>query len=107
MKFVLNLTLIFSLLLILVAAGCGPEPTEPPPPEATPVPPAATPVPPTAPPEVKENVFVYVHSTTFPDIDPSISFSDDSVVVGNVYETLVFYNAFGPRRCLRVWSLDL
>ena len=101
MKNVLKLTLVFSLLLILAAAGCGPEPTEPPPPEATPVPPTATPVPPpTAPPEVKENVFVYAHGPTFPDIDPSISFSNDSVVVGNAYETLVFYNPPGSEEVL-------
>jgi peptide/nickel transport system substrate-binding protein len=92
MKYVFNLTLIFSLLLILVAAGCGPTPTE--------VAPAATPVPPTAPPEVKENVFVYAHGPTFPDIDPSISFSNDSVVTSNAYETLVFYNLPGSAEVL-------
>ncbi|MBL7183093.1 MAG: ABC transporter substrate-binding protein [Anaerolineae bacterium] len=92
MKYILKLTLVFSLLLILVAAGCGPTPTE--------VPPAATSVPPTAPPEVKENVFVYAHGATFPDIDPSVSFSNDSVVMGNAYETLVFYNPPGSEEVL-------
>jgi len=103
MKYI-KLTLVFSLLLILVAAGCGPKPTPaptaPPPPTATPVPPTTTPVPPTPVPEVKENVFVYAHGPTFPDIDPSISFSNDSVVMGNAYETLVFYNPPGSKEVL-------
>jgi peptide/nickel transport system substrate-binding protein len=100
----MKLTLIFLLLLILVAAGCGPTPApapvEPPPAEATPVPPTDTPVPPTAPPEVKENIFAYAHGATFPDIDPSISFSNDSVVMGKAYETLVFYNPPGSEEVL-------
>ncbi|HID61982.1 MAG TPA: ABC transporter substrate-binding protein [Anaerolineae bacterium] len=104
MKCILKLTLVFSLLLILVAAGCGPKPTPAPaaptPAEATPVPPTDTPVPPTAPPEVKENVFVYAHGTTFPDIDPSVSFSNDSAVVSNAYETLTFYNPPGSDEVL-------
>jgi peptide/nickel transport system substrate-binding protein len=49
---------------------------------------------------VPENVFVYAHGPTFPDIDPSISFSNDSVVVGNAYETLVFYNPPGSEEVL-------
>ena len=49
---------------------------------------------------VPENVFVYAHGPTFPDIDPSISFSNDSVVVGNAYETLVFYNPPGSAKVL-------
>jgi peptide/nickel transport system substrate-binding protein len=104
MKCILKLTLVSSLVLILVAAGCGPTPapapTEPSPAEATPVPPTETPVPPTTPPEVEENVFVYAHGPTFPDIDPSVSFSNDSVVMGNAYETLVFYNPPGSEEVL-------
>ena len=110
MKYI-KLTLVLSLSLILIAVGCGPTPppapTEPPPaeatpvpPTATPVPPTATPVPPTAPPAAKENVFVYAHGPTFPDIDPSVSFSNDSVVMGNAYETLVFYNPPGSKEVL-------
>ncbi|NOZ49323.1 MAG: ABC transporter substrate-binding protein [Chloroflexi bacterium] len=40
----------------------------------------------------KENVFIYGHPTTFPDLDPAISFSNDSAVISNCYETLTFYN---------------
>ncbi len=46
------------------------------------------------------NVFVYAHGTTFPDIDPSISFSNDSVVMGNAYETLTFYNPPGSEEVI-------
>jgi peptide/nickel transport system substrate-binding protein len=49
---------------------------------------------------VPENIFVYAHGPTFPDIDPSISFSNDSVVMGNAYETLVFYNPPGSAEVL-------
>ena len=49
---------------------------------------------------VPKNVFVYAHPQTFPDIDPSISFSNDSVVMGNAYETLVFYNPPGSEKVL-------
>jgi peptide/nickel transport system substrate-binding protein len=105
MKRILKSALVFSLLLILVAAGCRPAtpttPVAPTPSEATPVPPTATPVPPppTTPPEV-ENIFVYTEGPSFPDIDPSISFSNDSVVMGNAYETLTFYNAPGSAEVL-------
>jgi len=54
----------------------------------------ATPTPP------EENVAVYAHTTSYPDIDPSISFSDDSVVVSNAYETLTFYNPPGSAEML-------
>jgi peptide/nickel transport system substrate-binding protein len=36
--------------------------------------------------------FVYAHPTTFPDFDPSSSFSNDSAVNSSVYETLVRYH---------------
>ncbi len=55
---------------------------------------AATPTPP------KENVAVYAHTTTFPDIDPSVSFSNDSAVVSNAYETLAWYNPPGSEELL-------
>jgi peptide/nickel transport system substrate-binding protein len=35
---------------------------------------------------------VYAHPTTFPDFDPSTSFSNDSAVNSSVYETLVRYH---------------
>jgi peptide/nickel transport system substrate-binding protein len=91
------------LLLVLVLAQCGPAaeptPTQPPPageqptmaPEATEPPPAE---------EGTPNVFVYAHGTTFPDIDPAVSFSNDSVIVSNCYETLTFYNPPGSAEVL-------
>jgi peptide/nickel transport system substrate-binding protein len=95
------------VLLLVVAvglalAGCGPTPTPTPvapPPTATSVPPIATP-PATPPPVVQKNLFVYAQGPTFPDIDPSISFSNDSVVVSNAYETLTFYNPPGSEEVL-------
>ncbi|MCK4785966.1 MAG: hypothetical protein KAV87_19575, partial [Desulfobacteraceae bacterium] len=93
-----GLMLAISLLMILsfTMAACKP---------ASPTPaPAIEPVeeapPPSPVPEAEKNVFVYVLAPTFPDIDPSVSFSDDSVVVGNVYETLVFYNPPGSEDVL-------
>src|SRR6185295_6675971 len=41
------------------------------------------------------SIAVYANPTTLPDIDPSSSFSNDNIVMGNVYETLTFYNAPG------------
>jgi len=72
---------------LLVSACAAPATPTPPPPTATPIPP-------------EEKVFVYAHGATFPDIDPSISFSNDSVVMGNAYETLVFYNPPGSAEVL-------
>src|ERR671914_1668807 len=40
----------------------------------------------------KTGPFVYAHPTTFPDLDPSTGFSNDSAVNASVYETLVRYN---------------
>jgi hypothetical protein len=81
------------LLLGLVLAQCGStaEPTATQPPaagEEETVAPEPTEAP--APPEETTNVFVYAHGTTFPDIDPAVSFSNDSAVVSNCYETLTF-----------------
>ena len=41
------------------------------------------------------NVFVYGHPVAFPNLDPSSGNSNENVVMGNVYETLTFYNAPG------------
>ena len=81
--------LLISVLLVLAFVQCSPaaEPTATPPPAAE--------VPATAVPEVTPNVFVYAHGTSFPDIDPAISFSNDSVITSNCYETLTFYNPPG------------
>jgi peptide/nickel transport system substrate-binding protein len=89
------------LIFGLIATSCGkeePTPTQPPAAEEK-----ATAAPePTKPPEepAAANIFVYGHGTTFPDIDPAVSFSNDSVVVSNCYETLTFYNPPGSDELL-------
>jgi peptide/nickel transport system substrate-binding protein len=90
--------LIVGLLVMLTATQCGqptaePEPAEPPAAEEEEQP-AAEPEPAGA------NIFVYAHGTTFPDIDPAVSFSNDSAVVSNCYETLTFYNPPGSAELL-------
>ena len=91
------LVLVLALVLALTATQCGaptPEPTEPPAEEEE----ATSPPEPTEEPAEEaeaENVFVYAHPTTFPDLDPAVSFSNDSAVVSNCYETLTFYNEPG------------
>ncbi|MFB0537074.1 MAG: ABC transporter substrate-binding protein [Anaerolineae bacterium] len=96
--------LLLAVAVGLALAGCGPTPTPtpvaPPPPTATPVPPIATPAPATPPPVMQKDLFVYAQGPTFPDIDPSISFSNDSVVVSNAYETLTFCNPPGSEEVL-------
>ena len=46
------------------------------------------------------NVFVYAHPVAFPNLDPSSGNSNENVVMGNVYETLTFYNAPGSDEIL-------
>ena len=48
----------------------------------------------------KPTVLTLVNPTTFPDIDPSTSFSNDSAVTSNVYETLLRYNPPGSKEVL-------
>lgn len=45
-------------------------------------------------------MFVYAHPTAFPDLDPARSFSNDSVITSNCYETLTFYNPPGSETLL-------
>ncbi|RME79155.1 MAG: ABC transporter substrate-binding protein, partial [Chloroflexi bacterium] len=96
---------------------CGgapqPEPTQPPatapttevapptPTQAAEQPePTPTQKPPAAQPAAEPNIFVYAHPTSFPDLDPAQSYSNDSVVVSNCYETLTFYNPPGSPEIL-------
>lgn len=97
------LCLFLIVTLAVTATSCGtpsePSATEPPAAEEE----ATSPPEPTEPPaeeSEEENVFVYAHGTTFPDIDPAVSYSNDSVVVSNCYETLTFYNPPGSDRIL-------
>jgi peptide/nickel transport system substrate-binding protein len=48
----------------------------------------------------RASVFVFAHPTAFPDLDPARSFSNDSVVTSNCYETLTFYNPPGAPELL-------
>jgi peptide/nickel transport system substrate-binding protein len=90
--------LIVGLLVMLTATQCGQPTAEP---EATEPPAVEEEEQPTAEPEPTEaNIFVYAHGTTFPDIDPAVSFSNDSAVVSNCYETLTFYNPPGSAELL-------
>ena len=85
-----GLMLVISALITLtfVMTGCKPaSPTPAPAIGSTEEAPPPSPIP-----EAKKNVFVYAIQTSFPDFDPSVSFSDDLVVMANAYETLVFYN---------------
>lgn len=98
------------LVLGLIAAQCGapaePAATQPPPAEekATEAPAATTPPQPTEAEATEEaaapNIFVYAHTTGFPDLDPAKSYSNDSVIVSNCYETLTFYNPPGSAEVL-------
>jgi ABC-type transport system substrate-binding protein len=105
--------LALGLLLVLAVTQCGPtpapaatqpsgaaeQPTSAPPPTAVPptqVP--ATAVPPTE--AVTPNVFVYAVDGAFPDLDPAVSYSGESVVTSNCYETLAFYNPPGSAELL-------
>jgi peptide/nickel transport system substrate-binding protein len=87
-----------ALVLGLVAAQCAApaQPTVTQPPaveEKAPEAPAATEA--AAEKPSASNIFVYAHTTGFPDLDPAKSYSNDSVIVSNCYETLTFYNPPG------------
>ena len=53
-----------------------------------------------APAEAGQNIFIYAHPTTIPDLNPASSFSNDSVIMSNCYETLTFYNPPGSSEIL-------
>jgi peptide/nickel transport system substrate-binding protein len=90
---ILGVVVVLGLLISACAAPATPAPPEeaasPSPPEEAPTPAAA-----------EENVATYAMVTSFADIDPSISFSDDLVVTSNAYETLVRYNPPGSEEML-------
>jgi len=50
--------------------------------------------------EGEPNIFVFAGPTTWPDIDPAISFSDDIHITSNCYETLTVYNPPGSTELL-------
>lgn len=91
------------LILGLIATGCAkpekPAATQPAATEEATAAPKPTEAKPTEEPAAP-NVFVYAHPTTFPDLDPARSFSNDSAVLSNCYETLTFYNPPGSDEIL-------
>jgi peptide/nickel transport system substrate-binding protein len=111
------LYIIISALLLGLLAGCGgaapqPEPadtggqaqeeatapaaaeaTEPPAEEAAAAEPAESEA-------TSDNIFVYAHPTSFPDLNPASSFSNDLVIMANCYETLTFFNPPGSDEVL-------
>ena len=88
--------IVLLLVLSLVGAQCAPKPV----PEATA---AMTEAPATEAPSAeagRASIFVYAHPADFPDLDPAKSYSNDSVVMSNCYESLTFYNPPGSKEVL-------
>jgi peptide/nickel transport system substrate-binding protein len=50
--------------------------------------------------EGDQNIFIYAHPTTFPDLNPATSFSNDLVIMANCYEGLTFYNPPGSEELI-------
>jgi peptide/nickel transport system substrate-binding protein len=50
--------------------------------------------------EASQNIFIYAHPTSFPDLNPATSFSNDLVIMSNCYESLTFYNPPGSDEIL-------
>lgn len=73
-----------AVMLVTACGGTTPAPSTGP--ESAAPAEASAPASPAAP-----QVLVYANPTTFPDLDPSTGFSNDSAVVSNVYETLTRY----------------
>jgi len=111
-----SLMALIAILLVACASPATPtqapapaEVTQAPPAEMTEAPPAVTTEPaapaetaqPAASSEVaRSEVFVYAHPTTFPDLNPASSYSNDLVVMANCYEGLTFYNPPGSQEIL-------
>ena len=106
--FILLITLLLAVGLLAACSGGTPAVEEQPAPSEeveapteeaeTPVEEAESPVEEESAPAEEaaaQNVFVYAHPTTFPDLNPASSFSNDLVIMANCYETLTFYNSPG------------
>lgn len=81
------------LALTIALTACGGGETVAPATQAT-----ATEAPSAAP--AQPSVLTISNPTSFPDIDPSTSFSNDGAVTANLYETLTRYNAPGSKDVL-------
>lgn len=73
-------------MLVAACGGTTPAPSTGPGSAAPASAEASAPATPAAP-----QVLVYANVTTFPDLDPSTGFSNDSAVVSNIYDTLTRY----------------
>ena len=51
-------------------------------------------------PSAEQNIFINARTAGFPDLNPASSFSDDSIIMSNCYETLTFYNPPGSAEVL-------
>jgi peptide/nickel transport system substrate-binding protein len=112
--------MVSALMLLVLAAGCGgaapqPEPEDtgsqaqeeaaaPAEEAAAPAEEAEAPAETVAEPaesdQANQNIFIYAHPTSFPDLNPASSFSNDLVIMANCYETLTFYNPPGSDEVL-------
>jgi peptide/nickel transport system substrate-binding protein len=104
------------LLILVLVASCAPPPaatqapaepaqaepaqTEAVAPQATEELAPAVTEPPASVEVPRSKVFVYAHPTTFPDLNPATSYSNDLVVMANCYEGLTFYNPPGSTELL-------
>ncbi len=79
-----------AVMLVTACGGATPAPSTVPGSAAPASAEVSAPASPAAP-----QVVVYANPTTFPDLDPSTGFSNDSAVVSNVYETLTRYGVPG------------
>jgi peptide/nickel transport system substrate-binding protein len=103
----LKIVLLMSLVLLLAACG-GAAPTAeqqaaPATEEAKPVEEAAPATEEAKPAEAAaaaDNIATYAYPGSFPDLDPSSSFSSENAVLSNVYETLTFFNPPGAKEAL-------
>jgi peptide/nickel transport system substrate-binding protein len=104
--------LVLSALIVTQCTPATPQPATAPPAETIQVEPTAVeavtqvvePTQAAAPSTEEANraaVFVYAHPTAFPDLDPATSYSNDSVITSNCYETLTFYNPPGSAEILK------
>jgi len=103
----------FAMIITMTTTQCSPQtqittsevqpiqPTITTPTDTAPAPSAPTEKPTeTAPAISKKNIFIHTSPDEFPDLDPTRSYSSESYVLSNCYETLIFYNPPGSKELL-------
>lgn len=107
--FLLLVTILLAAALLAACGGGGEAVEEQPAPAEEEAAPAEEAEAPAEPAEEEEaapveegagKVFIYAHPTSFPDLNPASSFSNDSLIMANCYETLAFYNEPGSAEIL-------